>query len=169
MHQEDVCTHTKLVVEKLRGSQEFAALDDGDKQLVELAAYLHDIGKGPKSRWAANGGVQKVDPDHPVKGLSMVRRILCEEVASCEPRSAKILCKLVCYHDLVGDIVAKGRDASQLDDIAENERDLDMLIALAKADMASVNDAWGVENASRIAELRLDVLLKLNASIEGAN
>jgi hypothetical protein len=26
-----------------------------------LAAYLHDIGKGPKERWAGNGGIQKVD------------------------------------------------------------------------------------------------------------
>lgn len=166
MHTEDVGTHTRRVVEKLVASQEFANLNEEDKLLVELSAFLHDIGKGPKSRWAAYGGVQQVDPDHPVKGLPMVQRILCEEVQTCDPRSAKAICKLVCYHDLVGDIVARGRDPRQLEDIAENERDLDMLIALAKADMASVREYWGTLYVKEIEDLRSDVILKLKAPVE---
>ncbi len=43
---------------------------------VEIAAYLHDIGKGSRSRsrWDSNGGLQKVDPDHPVGAMSIKAR-----------------------------------------------------------------------------------------------
>jgi len=48
MHSEDVGTHTLKVVDKLRSQPEYEKLSPTDKILVELAAFLHDIGKGPR-------------------------------------------------------------------------------------------------------------------------
>jgi len=158
MHKEDVGNHTLQVVRALRGSREYQALPPNDQRLVALSAYLHDIGKGPKSRWP--DGIQKVDPDHPIGSAVMLKRILTEEVATMKPRSVRALVKLVCYHDIVGDIVAKGRDIEQLTSIADNERELDMLIALGKADMRSVQPAWGIFG-SQIHDLKMQVLAEL--------
>lgn len=162
MHSEDVGNHTLLVVKSLRQLPEYKAMNDFDKRIVEISAYLHDIGKGPKSRWAATGGKQKVDPDHPIKGLPMVERILADEVATVSSAAAKNICKLVCYHDLVGDIVAKGRNPKELEEVATTERQLNMLIAIAKADMKSVNAMWGVQYQQDIEKLRLRVLKSVN-------
>lgn len=162
MHSEDVGTHTLKVFDKLRDQPEYENLSPTDKILVELAAYLHDIGKGPKSRWARNGGRQQVDPDHSVKALPMVRRILTEDVASLKKRSAKVICKLVCYHDLVGDIVGKGRRPEELIDVVEDPRELDMLIALGKADMLSVDPLWLLVNQPMIDALRERVVVSLS-------
>jgi len=154
MHKEDVGNHTLLVVKALRKLPEFASMNDVDKRLTEIAAYLHDIGKGPKSRWASTGGKQKVDPDHPIKGLPMVERILTEEVGKVSAAAAKNICKLVCYHDLVGDIVAKGRNPQELEDVAATERQLNMLVAIGKADMGSVNASWGIRYQDDIKVLQ---------------
>jgi len=159
VHSEDVGTHTLRVVKELIQIPEYRGLEKTDKLLVEVAAYLHDIGKGPKSRWAPDGGRQKVDPDHPIKALPMLSRILAEEIETMKPRSAKVICKLVCYHDLVGDIIGKGRRIEELIDVVEDERDLDMLIALGKADMKSI----GWSNDAGIEVIRKRVIDSLNA------
>lgn len=158
MHKEDVGTHTQLVVKALLELSEFKAMNSIDKRLVEISAYLHDIGKGPKRRWAATGGKQKVDPDHPIKALPMVERILAVEVGEVSRPAAKNICKLVCYHDLVGDIVAKGRNSTELEEVVATERQLNMLIAIGKADMKSVNAWWGMQYQQPIDELRRRVL-----------
>ena len=164
MHSEDVGTHTLKVVEELRKLSVFKDMNSTDKLFVEIAAYLHDIGKGPKSRWASNEGKQKVDQDHPKKALPMLRRILTEDIAKMKPRSAKVICKLVCYHDIVGDIVGKGRRVEELEEIVSNERELDMIIALGKADMMSVNPTWGIMYDRKISKLRETVIAKLEPS-----
>jgi HD superfamily phosphodiesterase len=140
LHTEDVADHTIEVVEGLDRIGEYQSLNGTGKLIVELAAYLHDIGKGPKSRWP--GGRQRVDPDHPIKALPMLKRILSEEIRKVSANSVRLLCKLVCYHDLLGDIVGKGRRVEELEEIVEDERDLDMLIALGKADILAVNPSW---------------------------
>lgn len=164
-HQEEVGQHTLSVVAALRDSGEFAELNEKDKLLTELAAYFHDIGKGPTSRWNWNGGKYKSDRDHPLASLEMTKRILTEELQKVSDRSARIITKLVCYHDLIGDIVVEGRerDASQLDDIIESEDEFDMLKALTLADMAAVNPKWPDRYRDAIEALRTRVLAKLNA------
>jgi hypothetical protein len=162
VHEEDAGTHTLSVVRELIASDEFRALDENDQPLVELAAFLHDIGKGPKSRWASNNGKQKVDPDHPIGSVKMLKRILTEEVREIKPRSVRVLCKLVCYHDLLGDIVGKGRDLEQLQEVAEKSRHLDMLIALGLADVKAINHDWHLQCQARAPELRDEVLQKIN-------
>lgn len=162
MHQEDAGTHTLSVVRELRALPEFAALSAAEQQLVELAAFLHDIGKGPATRWASNNGIQKADPDHPIGSVKLLRRILIEEVAAIDNNSLRVLAKLVCYHDLIGDIIANGRKPEQLEAIADNERDLDMLIALNLADVSALNEGWFDHLRAEIPALRQRIIDYLN-------
>jgi len=156
MHKETVGAHSLSVVKNLLDLPEFKAMNPTDKLLAEIAAFLHDIGKGPKSRWEGQKGKQQVDHDHPVRALPMLKRILTEDVATMNKRSAKVICKLVCYHDIVGDIVSKeigkGRQVRELIDIVNDEQELDMLIAIGKADMMSVSQSW--VDHEEIARLR---------------
>jgi len=140
MHGIDVGEHTLAVVNGLTGIPEFECLEPNDRYRVKIAAYLHDIGKGPRSRWP--DGRQRVDEDHPVKALPMLKRILTKEIVNVHERTIKTLCKLVCYHDIIGGIIAHGRRAEELEEIIEDKRDLDMLIALCKADINAINVGW---------------------------
>lgn len=161
VHHENVGDHTLRVVANVRGSNGMQRLEPNEQLLVELAAYLHDIGKGPKSRWVRCDGKQQVDADHPIRSAEMLPRILTQEVQSISNDEARILCKLVCYHDLYGDIVGKGRRQEQLADIAENARDLEMLITIGQADMSAVADSWGDEGEAQENELREWALQKM--------
>lgn len=154
VHKDDVGSHTQKVVDALCGSEEFKKLKSSDQMLCELAAYLHDIGKGPKSRWVNSGGKQLVDPYHPLRSLGMLARLLVEDVGPCKPRHVRALCMLVCYHDLVGDIVGKGRKRDQLLDAVNSKRDLDMLIALGRADVASFVSSWEMQILRTIPAIR---------------
>lgn len=166
VHKEDAGKHTLSVVRELLASAEFRALNAGDQRLTELAAYFHDIGKGPKSRWASNGGKQRIDPDHPIGSVKMLRRILTEEIGTSKSRSVRVLSRLVCYHELVGDILVKGRDPAQLEEIAHTERELDMLIALGLADAQAINPIWAKRLRPKIPGLRARVLAKLNTAAD---
>lgn len=159
VHTVDVGKHTLQVVGELQQSYEFRNLLEEDKRLVEIAAYLHDIGKGPKSKWVNNDEIQDLDPDHPIEALPMLQRILTDEVERITPRAATVICKLVCYHDLIGDIIGKGRRIEELIDIVEDERDLDMLIALGKADMQAINPRWA--NEEKIEQIRTQAMAAL--------
>ncbi|MBI5544622.1 MAG: DUF4433 domain-containing protein [Deltaproteobacteria bacterium] len=162
VHKEDVGTHTLKVVASLVGSEEYKKLKPSDQMLAELAAYLHDIGKGPKSRWSNSGGKQKADPFHPLRSLDMLVRLLVEDVGPVKPRHARALCMLVCYHDLPGDIVGNGRKKEYLLDAVESERELDMLIALGRADAASVVSSWEFQILWKIPAIRDWCLSALN-------
>lgn len=142
IHTQTVEEHTLEVVERLKSLQEYEDLSPGDQRKVEFAAYLHDIGKGPKARWAGNGGVQKVDPDHAVHALPMVVEILTDQVRKVNQENAELILKLICYHDLVGDVLGKGRDEQQIIDVARSQLELKMLFALGKADATSLVEWW---------------------------
>lgn len=73
----------------------------------------------------------------------------------------RLLVKLVCYHDLVGDILGKGRNPEQLLDIVESEQEVDMLITLGLADMRAVNPIWDLMHSDKIPALRAQVVDKL--------
>lgn len=142
MHKSTVDIHTLEVVKKLKSLPEFTGLTPENQEMLELSAYLHDIGKGPKSRWKDNGGIQKVDPDHAAHAMPMMVDILTNHVGTVNMENVKIIMKLVCYHDLVGEVLGKGRDEQQIIDIAENELELAMLFAISKADATSVVGSW---------------------------
>lgn len=163
VHKEDVGNHTLSVVRESTRSREFAALDDDAKRTVELAAFLHDIGKGPKARWTSKGGKQQVDPDHPIKSVRMLVRILTEELREIDPAPSQE-CRPPSHGSRrVLPTLASHRNPQQLEAIAESERDLDMLIALGMADMRAVSAYWYQAHADEVAELRERVLRKLNS------
>jgi HD domain len=128
-----------------------------------LAAYLHDIGKGPKSRWASNNGLQKVDPNHPVSAMPMMVEILTQYIGKVKRENANLILKLVCYHDLVGEVLGKGRDEQQIVDVAENKLELDMLFAIGKADATSLCESWWDENQATALYNRCLKAIKLNS------
>ena len=142
LHKYTVDVHTLQVVIKLRALPEFGDLPDGDQDRLELAAYLHDIGKGPKARWANCGGVQQVDSDHPIRAIPMLTDILTNYVAKVKQENAELILKLVLYHDLVGDVLGKQRDEQQIVDVAQSELELAMLFALGKADATTLHEEW---------------------------
>jgi hypothetical protein len=142
IHRRTVDVHTREVVAKLLDLTKFALLSPDLQSLVELAAYLHDIGKGPRSRWDANEGVQKVDPDHPVGAMPMMADILVNQVEEVSQDNSETLMKLVCYHDLVGDVLGRGRDEQQIVDVVSSRDELDMLFALGRADATVLVETW---------------------------
>lgn len=142
VHEQTVDIHTIEVIEKLKTLPEFTHLPIQYQNRVELAAYLHDIGKGPKSRWANNNGLQKVDPNHPISAMPMMVEILTQQIGKVKKENANLILKLVCYHDLVGEVLGKGRNEQQIIVIADNKLELDMLFAIGKADATSLCESW---------------------------
>ncbi|SJL82528.1 DarT ssDNA thymidine ADP-ribosyltransferase family protein [Vibrio palustris] len=159
-HSDDVGTHSKKVADGLAQFPEYNDLSNQDKEIVRLAAYFHDIGKGPKSRWGQDG-MTKADNDHAVKSLPMLKRILTEDIGGLSEDNIRKIVILVTYDDLIGDIVAKGRDEKQLVDIIKDENDLKMLVAIAKADMNSINMAWVMIHNQSIECLKNRALQKI--------
>lgn len=139
-HERKDCmgTHTKQVVDNVLSHPSFEALGDRDQVCLLLSAYLHDIGKGPKSRWQKTDGKYRIDQNHPIRALPLLLDMHKNFVNDWEIGEAQLLAKLVCYHDLVGDILAKGRDREQLLSVADSPRELDMLFILAEADVKAV-------------------------------
>ncbi len=160
IHSDDVGTHTYKVVSEIINTSEYEIMDDNDQLLVEIAAYFHDIGKSSQTQLGLNPAVQKVAPNHSLKALPMVQRILTEDVGFITARDVRIICKLVCYHDLIGDIVGKGRKIDELERIVRDEIELNMLIAIAKADMKSIAPSWVTKNESKIEDIRERIMSK---------
>ncbi|MDF8317552.1 DarT ssDNA thymidine ADP-ribosyltransferase family protein [Serratia marcescens] len=163
-HREDVGAHSRRVARLVLNSPEYNQLDPIHRDVLELSAYLHDIGKGPKARWA-NSFMDKADDEHPRKSLSMLKRILTEDFPALPQDIIRKIIMLVTYDDLLGEIVAKGRNKSQLFDIVTSPEDINMLVALSKADIGALNQIW-LEQVSRgIDNLRIEVLQKLQGNI----
>lgn len=160
-HYEDVGSHTRRVLAELLNTAEYLQLNIPNRTLLEVATYLHDIGKGPKSRWAASGGKQQIDMDHPVKALPMLERILSEEIAEIGPTEIDLICRLVAYHDIIGGVLASGRQIQELLSVVHNERELDMLMALSRADAAAINPTWGQPEARKA--LRQEVIRRMRS------
>ena len=128
---------------------------------MKISAYLHDIGKGPKSKWTWNKGVQKAYPDHPVDAIPMLERILTEDFENITEEEIRKICLLVVYHDLVGDIICRGRDIQQIIDIVKDENELNLLIALSLADVSSINETWADSIRNEINDFKKKVLAEL--------
>ncbi|QTH40899.1 DUF4433 domain-containing protein [Cohnella sp. LGH] len=140
VHSNKVCEHTKDVVNQLVSIDHYDKLTKDDKLIVKLAAYFHDIGKGPKSKW--RDGIQPVYADHPADSLKMLHRILVNEFETLLVNEIKSICLLVAYHDLIGDIIGKGRSEKELRDLKLTKRELNMLIAISLADIKSISNYW---------------------------
>ncbi|WP_447796667.1 DarT ssDNA thymidine ADP-ribosyltransferase family protein [Pseudomonas moraviensis] len=159
-HSDEVGTHSKKVASNVIKHSEYTKLSEADKNIVMLSAFLHDIGKGPKSRWPTEG-MTKADNDHAVKSLPMLKRILTEDIGGLDRETIRKIVMLVTYDDLIGDIVAKGRDEKQLFSVIESENDLNMLVALGKADMLSINSQWPSIHHGKIELLKGNAIKSL--------
>jgi hypothetical protein len=153
VHKETVDVHSQQVVSTLLHLEEYGELTERQKMLIEIAAYLHDVGKGPKARWIdkkTGSCLQKNDPDHPVRAMPMVARIFTEEVRSIQLTSANLIAKLVCYHDLIGDVLGRGRNESQIIQAVDSEEELKLLFLIGKADATTLGFYWDQEAADEI-------------------
>jgi len=72
----------------------------------------------------------------------MMVDILTHQVGRVSQETAATLTKLVCYHDLVGEVLGKGRSEQQIIDVADDAEELDLLFALGKADAIALSDFW---------------------------
>lgn len=160
IHSENVSDHTLKVVSKLLELNYYKDANQRDKDILKLSAYLHDIGKGPKTRW--KNEIQLAYPDHPADAPAMLERILVEDFKEISDYEIKKICILVTYHDLIGEIIGKGRDIQQLIDIVENEKTLQMLATLNLADVSAINQIWRIKYIGAIENLKTEVLQKLN-------
>lgn len=156
VHKETVSDHTLNVVANLQGNKYYEQLSSADKSVVKLSAYLHDIGKGPKSKWS--DGIQHSYPDHPADSVPMIRRILIDEFVTVSEDEIKKICLLVFYHDLIGDIINNGRSKEELLNLNLDENELNMLIAITIADVSAINFMWTYELKLRIPQLKEDIL-----------
>ncbi|MEZ8798655.1 DarT ssDNA thymidine ADP-ribosyltransferase family protein [Vibrio cyclitrophicus 1F53] len=164
-HSDDVGTHSKKVAGALQNYPEYLSLTEKDKSIVTLSSFLHDIGKGPKSRWPLEE-MTRADNDHAVKSLPMLKRILTEDIGNLDHESIRKIVMLVTYDDLIGDIVAKGRSEKELFNVITSENDLNMLVALGKSDMVSINFMWPITHHQAIESLKEKAINSLRASVE---
>lgn len=160
VHDECVSDHTLSVVSKLEGSKCFQGFDESDREILIISAYLHDIGKGPKTMW--KNEIQQTYPDHPVDSLKMIKRILVEEIENLTEYQIKMICLLVGYHDLIGEIFGKGRDKKQLFNLLKDKKEFDMLNCLSFADVLSFNNHWYLTYGYKIEELKKEFLEQLD-------
>jgi putative nucleotidyltransferase with HDIG domain len=79
----EVWVHTRMVLEALREAAEWQGLPRGQREILLLAALLHDVGK-PDRFFGQRGGARA--GGHPVRGEILARRILWEMEAPLEVR-----------------------------------------------------------------------------------
>lgn len=156
-HNDTVGDHTKKVVAEIRKSDYYINASSQIKNVMLLGAYLHDMGKGPASKWK-NGEMKSAYLDHPADAIPMLKRILTEEIESVSDDEIRRLCMLVVYHDIIGDCLLKEREKQQIVDIIENEDDYDMLSAISIADSISINDAWGRMISKNAPDMKGEVM-----------
>lgn len=160
IHSQNVSDHTLKVVDNLINSDYYKDSNDEDKVILKLSAYFHDIGKGPHEKWPDRK--QPSYSDHPVDSLEMLNRILIEEVKELSAYQIGMICLLVAYHDLIGEIFGKGRDKKQLFNLLKDEKEFDMLNCLSYADVLSFNNGWYIDYNVLIPNLKKEFLKQLD-------
>lgn len=140
-HYDNVDDHTKKVVTEMNKLDYYKHAPNEKKNVLLLAAYLHDIGKGPIDKW--DGGIlNNAYLDHPADAIPMIYRILTEEIEALSDEDVRMICMLVVYHDIIGDCMKKDRDKQQIAALIESEDDIEMLFAIAYADTKAIKSTW---------------------------
>lgn len=156
-HNNTVGDHTKKVVAEIRNGNYYKNASSQVKNVMLLGAYLHDMGKGPVSKWK-NGRMDSPYIDHPADAIPMLKRILTEEIENVSDDEVRRLCMLVVYHDIIGDCLFKERDKQQIADLIESEDDYDMLSAKSIADVISSNDYRGIMISKKAPNMKVEVM-----------
>lgn len=141
LHREgSVLEHVRRVHAHLLALPAFQRLPPRDKDVLELAALLHDAGK-PATTRVIGGRIRA--PGHPARGEILARRILWEEGVPFGTREA--VCALVRFHHEPFELLARPDAQKQLFRISVVSR-CDHLAILAEAD-ARGRDGEGREEA----------------------
>lgn len=156
-HNDTVGDHTQKVVAEIQNCNYYKNSNSQVQNVLLLGAYLHDIGKGPVSKWK-NGRMDSSYLDHPADAIPMLRRILIEEIEIVSDDEIRRLCMLVVYHDIIGDCLFKEREKQQIADLIESEDDYDMLAAISIADVTSCNGYWGRMISVKQSSMKVEVM-----------
>lgn len=144
----DVRTHTALVVEALLADPAFAALEEGARQELYLAALLHDVAK-PVTSVLEDGAIRS--PGHARVGSIMAREILWR--AGLEADRRERVCALVRHHMVPRHLLGSDDARRRALWISLGCR-LDHLLILARADTLG-RGCRPSRNAQALEELEL--------------
>jgi hypothetical protein len=156
IHTNTVSDHTLEVVKNLHNNSEYKKLESRLQEILTLSAYLHDIGKGPKSKW--RDGKQKAYNDHPYDSLIYTQRILIEDIEELTDNEIRLINFLVTYHDILGDLANDHRNTIELKNIIKSHEDLELLYILSQADILSLNKDWFKNLCGKFGEIKKKVL-----------
>lgn len=137
---DTVDEHLCKVAVNIQQTDLYRSSDENMKNVMKLAAYLHDVGKGPESKW--NGRIRYDYTDHTHDAMPMLHRIFTQEVQDISDDNIRKVCLAVVYHNIAGDCMLKDRDKKEMADIISNEEDIDLLIAMSLADVQATNSTW---------------------------
>ncbi len=155
-HWQNVGDHSISVAENVRHTEYYLSADHHTRNLLELASYLHDIGKGPTGKWA--DGKFGIYPDHPADSIPMMRRILSEDIERLSDEDVRTLMLLVTYHDIAGETISKGRNVSEIASVVETENEIDMLFAISEADISAIKREWREGFIERKPSLKKEIM-----------
>ncbi len=117
----DVWAHTKMVCEALCEISEFRMLPIDERNVLALAALLHDAGK-PLATREENGEI--VSPGHALKGANLTRALLWRELGLSGKKEYQSFRESVCffirYHTQPAHILENADPARKARKIAEN-------------------------------------------------
>ena len=115
----DVWTHTKLVCEELVKLDAYRALPTARRQLLLLAALLHDIGKISTTRWEEGTWIS---PNHALAGSKLARRFLWEAYSGMPEKLwvRETVCSLIRFHSFPPHALADPEGRQKLMAIAAN-------------------------------------------------
>ena len=135
----DVFDHSRMVVENLKKDPDFLSQDEGTQALLEFVAWVHDVGKS-EIHVDKESGRHIEDADHNLYGLPIVWNIIYS-VKSISVEDKKLILKLVCYSDIIGEIIGKNRHPAPLfENFSESE--FQLLKIISKSDILATNESW---------------------------
>lgn len=160
-HTSTIKEHSNNVHDNLFDLTEFQDLDEDNQLIAQVSCLLHDIGKGPASRWPKNT-MTKRDYNHSARSLLMLERILSEEIEDISEDEISKIFLCVTYDDLIGEIVGNGRNKQQLFDITESPDEVNLLFAVGKADMKDVYEPWLEEHEDALNDLYNEAIAEID-------
>lgn len=137
----DVWSHTRMVCESLVSLPEYRHLPQTQRQILFLAALLHDVGKPMTTRQEGNDWGA---PSHSSKGALLVRYILWKEFGMCGTPELQAMREtvvlLVKHHSFPPYALEKEENVRKMISIAASvelvpDFSLKLLYLLAKADV----------------------------------
>lgn len=132
----DVLTHTRLVVESLAKLESFRRLPGTQREILFLAAALHDAGKPITTRMEDGAWVS---PHHGATGAQLVREFLWKDCGLCGTPERQAfregVCSLIRHHTLPVHAFDREDGVLQLARFAESPATVEMLCLLAEADI----------------------------------